>query len=438
MSIAGYELIQPFATTSTGTMWLARGRDGASTLIRFLSREQAEQLSGRLSVLSSISSPYLAGVQDVVPDDGRVAIVTEMVEGTVLSQWMHIPGALAENRVLAVLREIALGLKELHDRQIAHGDLSTSNVIVGEDGAVLIDHVTGAGVTMPYAAPEVVAELESGYVPVDRRPGDVWAWGKIAQELGCTCTAVQRALDPNPASRASIDEVLADPQLASTDSSAAIPMEADVSMLSAGALLRIEAAREQTILSEGNGKRPRGRHVRKSNRSWLRVGVATLMVVAGAVALAGWWVRPVTQQPSEPVRAEPATTVKCPSSGEAITIVNDLTTRRNAAIMEADPDLLPAVIGADSEVLDKDIELIEAMAESQVSVTGLSTLVDEVRVMECAPLTIDATFTQAPHERCVAGQCAEVPQQPSVRVRLIFEGPPWRVTDVISLEPDEL
>lgn len=441
MSLAGYDLIQPFTVTSTGTMWMARAKDGSSCLIRFLSSDQYEDLNDRLEVLSTISSPHVARILDVVPDDGRIAVVSEMVDGTVLSQWMHVPGALVQNRVRAVLRDIALGLKALHDHQIAHGDLSVSNVIINEDEAVLIDHVMGSGYTRPYAAPEVVAEVES-FAPVqaDRRAGDVWAWGKIAQELGFGGAVVARALHPDPTMRATIDQVLADPEIASAAATSSIPMEANVSMLSAGDLLRIEAAREQTIISPTSGRRVRGRHAAKPKRNWMRIGVASVMVIAGAVAMTGWWLRPVPNVPNANSGSADAevTQVQCPTSGEAISIVNDLTVRRNAAIMGADPELLPAVLKEDSEVFDKDVELIEAMVESGVSVSNLSTEVDDVQVMECAPLTIDATFTQAPHERCVAGECSEIPAQPSVRVRLEFEGPPWRVTEVSSLEPDSL
>ncbi|HHT40104.1 MAG TPA: protein kinase family protein [Actinomyces sp.] len=441
MSLAGYELIQPYTVTSTGTMWMARTTDGSTCLIRFLSTDEFQSLRARIEVLSTISSPHVARIRDVVPDDGRVGIVTDMVEGTVLSQWMHVPGALVQNRVRAVLRDIALGLKALHDHKIAHGDLSVSNVIIHEDAAVLIDHVMGTGVTRPYAAPELEAELDgTGPVQSDRRPADVWAWAKIAQELGFECPVVARALHPDPTMRASIDEVLVDPVIASGASTSKIPMEANVSMLSAGDLLRIEAAREQTIISPTDGRRPRGRHARKRNRGWVRTAVASVMVLAGAVALTGWWLRPAPDTPIVSGGGADVETsqVQCPTSGEAISIVNDLTARRNAAIMQADPELLPAVLQEDSDVLDKDVELIESMIDAGVSVSSLATEIDDVRVMECAPLTIDATFTQAPHERCQGGECQEIPAQPSVRVRLEFEGPPWRVVSVSSLEPDAL
>lgn len=440
MSIDGYELIQPFTVTSTGTLWLARSTNHEQCLIRFLSLDQARELTPRLDVLVSLKNRHLAGIRDVVKDDNRIGIVLDWVDGKPLNQWMHLPGALVQMRIRAVLRDIALGLDALHSQGLAHGDLTPSNVIVHEDAAVLIDTVMGQGYTPGYAAPEIMIAAENDEpITFDTRPADIWAWGQIARQLGFEDAAVEATQNPNPSLRPTAKQILESDAIAAVSETYEIPMEVDTT-IAAGDLLRLEAAKEQTIQAASGGAR-RGRHRReKPRRTWVRTAVATIMVLAGALALTGWWLRPAPQiaRPADTAGQVEQTEVRCPSSGEAITIVSDLTTKRNRAIVEGDAELLGSVIAADSEVMEKDEQLIEAMAQAGVSVTDLTTAVSDVRVVECNPLTIDATFMQAPHERCQGGVCETIPEQPAAKVRLTFEGPPWRVTLVQSLEPESL
>lgn len=426
MSIPGYTLIQPFSVTSTGTIWQATNSRGDSCLIRFLDLDDVATLQRRLGVLTNTQSDFVAPVIDVIEEDERLAIVTPLIEGQVLNHWMHLPGARTDVRVRAVLRDIAVGLKDLHDAGIAHGDLSLTNVVVNDSGAVLIDNVLGAGYTPVFAAPEVEVEAE-------HLPGDVWAWGEIARQLGFQAPVVERALDPDPSRRATIAEVLDAPELRDVAPSSAIPLEADISMVSGGELLRIESLMEQTLDASAGG-----RHKRARKRGGWRVALANVMVISGLLTLGFWWFGPVYQpQLDQPMQASP-TEVRCPTQGEAQSVVVDLTTRRNQAIMDVDADLLDAVIASDSEVFKRDVELIESIEKAGVEIHGLSTAVEDVEVQGCSPLEITAAFTQNEHERCTNGECTTVEQQPANHLSLTFEGPPWRVNDVTSLDPDNL
>ncbi|MDO5034669.1 MAG: protein kinase family protein [Actinomycetaceae bacterium] len=423
MGISRYKLVQPFTVTSTGTIWQALDEGGQSCLIRYVPAGELGKIRDRLLVLERVESEFIAPIIDAFDEEDRLAVVVPLVEGQVLHHWMHLPGALTEGRVAAVLRDIALGLRALHEVGVGHGDLSLSNVIVGSEGALLIDYMIGSGHTPGFAAPEVLSGAS-----FDELKADIWSWGAVARELHFDSQIVERALSSNPDLRPTIDEVLADAKIAGAKAPL-IPVEADTSMLSAGELLRIEASLDHTVATGRRG----GRHARKPARG--RRILASALVFIGLAALGYWWVLP--SPAPKPVAVAPAE-VKCPTSGEAQMVVSDLTTRRNAALMQQDPQLLDESIAGDSEVREKDVELIEKIAASGIEIKNLTTKIDAVEIVQCSPLMIAATFTQEAHERCEAGECVVIEEQAPARLKLTFEGPPWKVNKVESLEPQKL
>ncbi len=105
------------------------------------------------------------------PHEGGVArwMATRFVEGTVAQEAMGRFGAPPE-RVLPALQRLAAGLERLHARGVIHRDVAPGNVVLTDDGAVLIDFDravladedlrASAGVTgtAGYVAPEEVLE----------------------------------------------------------------------------------------------------------------------------------------------------------------------------------------------------------------------------------------------------------------------------------------
>lgn len=431
MSIKGYEIIQPFTVSSSGTIWQATTKTGEACLIRFVSSAEADSLAERLETLSRLDSPFVARLIDVVPDGARVGLVTSLVEGMPLNQWMQLPGASTQNRVRALLRDVASGLNDLHEAGLVHGDISSANVVVGTAGAVLVDHLLGTGFTPGFAAPEKLAG-QHGTNPL---AADVWAWGALARELGFSGSVVERALDANPATRASIKQVLESADLKGYYGDAALAVESDASMLNAGDLLRKETSMAQTVLRE----RPGGRHVRSRKKGRARIAVASTLVIVGMATLGFWWLRPVAPVPVTSSVGEAQTSaIQCPSSGEAQSVVSDLTTKRNRAIATSDRALLETVVDTGSKVFEKDVELIESVEQSGIEIRNLATAVTDVQVVECSPLEVLATFTQNEHERCQEDACEVVEAQPASRLKLTFTGPPWRVSDVTSVDPEQL
>ena len=147
---------------------------------------EAEQLWERSGyLLRGLSHPGLVRVTDVFrgplmhaagqADHGTAThyVVMDHIEGPTLTQWLsEHPGATARMR-LSTLRTVAAALDEMHSGAsthvpVVHGDVKPANVVVRADGsAVLVDlgltrltDATGlAGLSAPYAAPEMRGEL---------------------------------------------------------------------------------------------------------------------------------------------------------------------------------------------------------------------------------------------------------------------------------------
>jgi eukaryotic-like serine/threonine-protein kinase len=96
-----------------------------------------------IAAMENISHPALArliehGSCDVAGRRTRY-VAWEFIEGKTLSQQLKI-GRLEEPEVLAIGRDVSTAIGEIWSRQIVHGDIKPSNIMLKESGgAVLID-----------------------------------------------------------------------------------------------------------------------------------------------------------------------------------------------------------------------------------------------------------------------------------------------------------
>jgi hypothetical protein len=104
-----------------------------------------ERARVEVSVVQSAENPHIVAIHELLqPTRRHVAILMEYVEGRTLREISTAEGPLPPGRVVEILRQIALGLREVHARGVVHRDIKPSNVLVerlpsGEDLVRLTD-----------------------------------------------------------------------------------------------------------------------------------------------------------------------------------------------------------------------------------------------------------------------------------------------------------
>ena len=156
--------------------------DDAAALTKF--DEKAKSLAG-------LEHPNIAAVHDFGHESGRVWVAVEYVEGELLADYVRRMGRLHLEAFVPIAAQILKGLGGAHARQIVHGDLKASNVVLVEEQgranyvklldlgiATLLQGPAGADEgpmfgDPAYLAPEVIMNK-----PADAR-ADVYAVGAL-------------------------------------------------------------------------------------------------------------------------------------------------------------------------------------------------------------------------------------------------------------------
>ncbi len=137
--------------------------------------------------------PNIVAIYDTCDEPTGEAIVMELVRGRTLRQFLDQRGRLEPVEVVHVGAEVAAALACAHRAGIVHRDVKPANILLSDDGRVLVTDFGIAKVldepdltrtsqllgTVKYLAPE---QVESG--PIDART-DVYALGAVLYEALC-------------------------------------------------------------------------------------------------------------------------------------------------------------------------------------------------------------------------------------------------------------
>ena len=169
-----YAVGEPISSGAMGAVYRARDTgNGEAVAIKHVNNTRhAERFEVEAQLLSLLRHPRVVEVTDHFADERGQYLVMELVEGTDLHALLAQKGnpGLPLEQALDYARESCEALEYVHDQQIVHRDVKPHNLILGEDGIVLVDFgiarllqdeeedegTVGVG-TPRYMAPEVFA-----------------------------------------------------------------------------------------------------------------------------------------------------------------------------------------------------------------------------------------------------------------------------------------
>ncbi|MFE7167566.1 serine/threonine-protein kinase [Streptomyces sp. NPDC057616] len=197
--IAGrYRLLTPLGQGGMGTVWRARDevlhREVAVKEVRApagLEASDVGRMYARLEreawAAARVANRNVVTVYDVATEDGRPWIVMELVRGVSLADVLESEGPLPPQRAAHIGAEVLAALRAAHAAGVLHRDVKPANVLMSNDGRVVltdfgIAQVEGSSaLTMTgevIGSPEFLAPERA----LGRTPGpesDLWSLGVL-------------------------------------------------------------------------------------------------------------------------------------------------------------------------------------------------------------------------------------------------------------------
>ncbi|MCS4484780.1 serine/threonine protein kinase [Gleimia sp. 6138-11-ORH1] len=187
--IGGYQLVRLLGTGGTGKVWEVRDGGGTSYALKLLHPQLSvdetyrKRILREAQLLSKVQSPGVIQVCDVEVDGAEPFVVTELVHGPSLKQYVQTQRALSLVEATQIARELLEILESVHAVGVVHRDVKPANILLGQQGPVLIDfgiahtlnddRLTAIGLvsgTPGWVAPEVI----DGKHP--DKTADLWGW----------------------------------------------------------------------------------------------------------------------------------------------------------------------------------------------------------------------------------------------------------------------
>ncbi|MFJ6074865.1 serine/threonine-protein kinase [Streptomyces sp. NPDC093065] len=231
--VAGrYRLLSPLGEGGMGTVWRARDevlhREVAVKEVRApagLPGADVRRMYARLEreawAAARISHPNVVTVYDVATDGDRPWIVMELVRGLSLADLLDAEGPLEPERAALIGAEVLAALRAAHAAGVLHRDVKPANVLLANDGRVVltdfgIARVEGSeALTMTgevIGSPEFLAPERA----LGRTPGpesDLWSLGVLLYAAVEGATPFRQDT-PLSTLRAVVDEELPPPRRA--------------------------------------------------------------------------------------------------------------------------------------------------------------------------------------------------------------------------------
>ncbi|MFJ3727800.1 serine/threonine-protein kinase [Streptomyces sp. NPDC090045] len=227
-----YRLLEPIGRGGMGVVWRARdevlARDVAVKEVRApagLDPAELQRMYRRLEreawAAARVSHRGVVTVYDVASEDGRPWIVMELVRGLSLADVLEAEGPMAPQRAAHIGEQVLAALRSAHDAGVLHRDVKPGNVLIANDGRVVLSDFGiaslegSSAITMTgevVGSPEFLAPERA----LGRDPGpesDLWSLGVMLYAAVEGVTPFRQAT-PLDTLRAVVDAELPPPRRA--------------------------------------------------------------------------------------------------------------------------------------------------------------------------------------------------------------------------------
>jgi serine/threonine protein kinase len=142
-----FELLERLGSGKFGDVWMARDEMLNRHVAVKVPRKDHVDLSDialfarEARAVAQLKHPNIVAVYEVGTDDDRIYIVSELVRGPNLAQWLETKRPTGREAAL-LCAKLADGLHHAHEHGIIHRDLKPGNVLVDE---ALEPHITDFG-----------------------------------------------------------------------------------------------------------------------------------------------------------------------------------------------------------------------------------------------------------------------------------------------------
>jgi len=318
--LGGYEIVAQLGAGGMGEVYRARDpqldRDVAIKVLPsgVTDPEALARFDREAKILASLNHPHIATIHGLIDENGRRALVLELVQGETLAAILR-RGPMPLKQTLAVARQISEALEAAHEKGVVHRDLKPGNVMVTPAGEVkVLDFGLAAFVQAKPAAavgaeaptltvsPTIVGtimgtasymspEQAEGLV-VDRR-ADIWSYGVVLWEM----LTGKRLFDAASVSRTLADVLRADIDF--TQLPAATPpglVHLLRRCLDRETINRLRDIGEARVAIDSSGRATTEPAPRQTpSRAWI-AATALFAAALGAVAFVHWREQPAVQE----------------------------------------------------------------------------------------------------------------------------------------------
>lgn len=190
--VGGYRLLHALGTGGMGTVYEAIDAEGSHVALKLLhpafSADEAarERLRREVATLHRVKGESVARVLDAEAESEEAFIVTELINGQSLEESIREHGQMDAEELADLAAGLAGALESIHRAGVLHRDLKPGNVMLTDDGPVVIDfgisqladdpRITQTGLvtgTPGYVDPQVM----HGANPTVA--GDWWGWAAV-------------------------------------------------------------------------------------------------------------------------------------------------------------------------------------------------------------------------------------------------------------------